>query len=152
MRFGLVLSALLMVAVVAAVGATAVVVFPVFPLLKSGLTAVPGHLPSVLVEIRASGSRVMPVPARRNAQQTSRDLSPVGDDPAAPVISRVVPRPARAVPVPAVHEEDLLLVFRNNLDTGADLDQDGRVFKPDCRYADLDLKVDLRFTGSGKGD
>jgi hypothetical protein len=147
-----VLPVFLMLAVVAAVEAAAVVVFPMFPLLKAGLTAMPWHLPSMFVEIRASGGRVVPVPARGDSQQTSRDLSSVGDDPAAAVVSRVVPLPARAVPVPAVHEEDLLVVFRHNLDTGADLDQDGRVFKPDCRYANLDLKVDLRFTGSGKGD
>jgi hypothetical protein len=147
-----VLPALLVVAVVAAVETAAVVVFPVFPLLKSGLATAPWHLPSMFVEIRASGSRVMPVPARGNAQQTSRDLSSVDDDPTAAVVVHAIPRSARAVPVPAVHEEDLLVVFRHNLDTGTDLDQDGRVFKPDCRYADLDLKVDLRFTGSGKGD
>ena len=151
-RFGPVLPALLVVAVVAAVETAAVVVFPVFPLLKSGLTAMPWHFPSMFVEIGASGSRVVPIPARGNAQQTPRDLSSVGDDPAAPVVSRVVPRAARAVPVPAVHEEDLLLVFRNDLDTRADFDQNRRGFEPDCGCADLDLKVHLRFTASGKGD
>jgi hypothetical protein len=68
------------------------------------------------------------------------------------MVSRVVPHPARAVPVPAVYEEDLLVVFRHNLHTWADFDQGGRGFKTDCWYADLHLKVHLRCTGSGKGD
>jgi hypothetical protein len=73
-------------------------------------------------------------------------------DPTAPVVLRAVPHPAPAVPVPTVYEEDLLLVFGHNLYAGADFDQHGCGFEPDCRYADLHLKVHLRGAGSGQGD
>jgi hypothetical protein len=68
------------------------------------------------------------------------------------MVSRPVPRAARAVPVPAVYKEDLLLVFRHNLYAGADFDQRGCSFEADCRYADLHLKVHLRGAVSGQGD
>jgi hypothetical protein len=148
----LVLAALLVVTVIVAVETAAVVVFPVFPLLKLGLAAVPWwYLPSRFIHTRTLGP-IVPVPAGRNAHQAARNLAPVGHDPTAPMVVRAVPRPARAVPVPAVHEEDLLLIFRHNLYARADFDQNGCGFEADCRYADLDLKVHLRSAGSGKGD
>jgi len=134
-----------------AVGAAAIVVFRVFSSLDLGLAMVPSHLPSRLVHARTLGV-IVPVSAGGNAHQAAWDLSPVNHDPAAAVVARAVPRSARAVPVPAVYKEDLLLVFWHHLYAGADFDQRGCGLEADCRYADLHLKVHLRGTGSGKGD
>ena len=124
--------------------------FGVFSPLELGLAMVTSHVPSRFVHARTLGV-IVPVSARGNAHQAARDLSPAGHDPAAAVVARAVPRSPRAVPVPAVHEEDLLLIFRHDLYAGADFDQRGCGFEADCRYADLHLKVHLRGAGSGKG-
>jgi hypothetical protein len=135
--FPVLLPVLLVLAVVA-IEMAAIVVFRVFSPLELGLAMVPSHLPSRFVHTRTLGP-IVPVPAGRNVHQAPWDLAPVNHGPTAPVVSRAVPRPARAVPVPAVYEEDLLVVFRHNLYTGADFDQSGCGFESDCRYADLDL-------------
>jgi len=131
--------------------AAAIVVFGVFSPLELGLASVPAHLPAWFVHARTLGV-IVPVSAGGNAHQAAWNLSPASDDPTAAMVARAVPRSARAVPVPAVHEEDLLLVFWHHLNAGADFDQRGCGFEADCRYADLHLKVHLRGAGSGKGD
>jgi hypothetical protein len=147
-----VVPALLVVAVVVVLETPWFDLFPVVSPLELGLAAVPwGHLPSRFDPARTLGP-VVPVSAGRNAHQAPRDLSPLNRHPAAPVVLRSVPHPTRAVPVPAVHEEDLLLVFRDNLYAGADFDQSGCGFEPNCRDADLDLQVHLRGAGLGIGD
>jgi len=130
---------------------TAAVIF-VFSSLKSGLAARPGPITAMFAEAWATARPVVHVPARGNAPQATRDLASVHDDPAASMIVGVVPNPAHAVPVPAVHEEDLLIVFRYNLHPGADFDQNRRGFKADGWDADLHLQVHLRGAGLGKGD
>jgi len=140
-----------LVVAVVAIRTAAVVVFRVFSPLELGLAPVPSHLPSRFVHARTLGV-IVPVSAGGNAQQASRNLSPTSYDPSAPMVARAVPRPARTVPVPAVHEEDLLLIFRHDLYAWADFDQNGCIFEADCRHADLHLKVYLRSAGSGKSD
>jgi hypothetical protein len=56
------------------------------------------------------------------------------------------------MPIPAVDEEDLVLVFRDDLNPGADLDQNGCGLEPDRRHGDLDLHVDLRAADAGTGE